>query len=104
MCSLPGPVRPTVLDGCLCNPERDGDVSPSRVAILTPGDTLAASIGCSRDEGRVAVRAEARWLAVGNDGWTTIEPGSVVVVTEGPRPVAYSYVARVVGLVAGSSP
>jgi hypothetical protein len=40
--------------------------------------------------------AEGRWLVVENDSEQLVEPGSVVVVTEGPRPVAYFHVERVV--------
>lgn len=39
--------------------------------------------------------AEARWLVVANEGDQRVESGSVVVVTEGPRPVAYFHVERV---------
>jgi hypothetical protein len=40
--------------------------------------------------------AEGRWLVVENDGEQQVQPGSVVVVTEGPRSVAYFHVERVV--------
>jgi hypothetical protein len=40
--------------------------------------------------------AEGRWLVVENDAEQLVEPGSVVVVTEGPRPVAYFHVGRVI--------
>jgi len=39
--------------------------------------------------------AEGRWLVVENDAEQLVEPGSVVVVTEGPHPVAYFHVERV---------
>lgn len=39
--------------------------------------------------------AEGRWLVVENDGDQLVEPGSVVVVTEGTRVVAYFHVERV---------
>lgn len=40
--------------------------------------------------------AEADWLAVENEGVHWIAGGSIVVVTEGPRPVAYFHVREVV--------
>jgi hypothetical protein len=39
--------------------------------------------------------ATAKWLAVGNEGVYRVNRGSVLVVTEGPRPVAYFHVAEV---------
>ena len=39
--------------------------------------------------------AEGRWLVVQNDGDQLLRPGSVAVVTEGKRPVAYFHVHRV---------
>jgi len=39
--------------------------------------------------------AEGRWLLVANDGDQLVKRGSVVVVTEGVRPVAYFHVHRV---------
>ena len=39
--------------------------------------------------------AEGRWLVVANDGDQLVKQGSVVVVTEGVRPVAYFHVDRV---------
>jgi hypothetical protein len=39
--------------------------------------------------------AEGRWLVVENSDEQLVEPGSVVVVTEGPRPVAYFHVTQV---------
>jgi hypothetical protein len=41
-------------------------------------------------------RAEARWLAVDNDWPYHVQPGSVVVITEGPKPVGYLHVDQVV--------
>lgn len=40
--------------------------------------------------------AEARWLIVENELEQHVEPGSVVVVTEGARAVAYFHVERIV--------
>jgi hypothetical protein len=39
--------------------------------------------------------ATAGWLVAENAGQQSVEPGSVVVVTEGLRPVAYFHVAQV---------
>lgn len=39
--------------------------------------------------------AEGRWLVVQNEGDQLLVPGSVAVVTEGQRPVAYFHVHRV---------
>jgi hypothetical protein len=50
-----------------------------------------------RSAGRKAWRseAEARWLVLDNPDAPRVVPGSVVVVTEGLRPVAYFHVERV---------
>jgi hypothetical protein len=40
-------------------------------------------------------RATAQWLIVVNEGVHRVHRGSVVVVTEGPRPVAFFHVAEV---------
>lgn len=39
--------------------------------------------------------AEGKWLVVPNEGDQLLVPGSVAVVTEGERPVAYFHVHRV---------
>jgi hypothetical protein len=39
--------------------------------------------------------ATARWLVVENDGLQHVQAGSVLVITEGSRPVAYFHVAEV---------
>jgi hypothetical protein len=39
--------------------------------------------------------AEATWLVVENEGDQFLEPGSIAVVCEGYRPVAYFHVQRV---------
>jgi len=41
--------------------------------------------------------AEGRWLIVENSGDQLVQPGSVVVVTEGSRDVAYFHVEQVLG-------
>lgn len=60
------------------------------------GNGLASFVlrGFRRGEWRSA--AEGCWLVVENDAEQLVEPGSVVVITEGPRPVAYFHVERVV--------
>jgi len=39
--------------------------------------------------------AQGRWLVVENEGDQRVEPGSVIVVMEGLRPVAYFHVRHV---------
>ncbi|HET9658016.1 MAG TPA: hypothetical protein VFP72_21870 [Kineosporiaceae bacterium] len=41
--------------------------------------------------------AEGRWLIVDNEGDQSVEPGTVVVCTEGSRIVAYFHVEQVDG-------
>ncbi|MEU0463179.1 hypothetical protein ABZ215_04165 [Amycolatopsis sp. NPDC006131] len=45
--------------------------------------------------GALVTPAEARWLAVENSGPYRIAPGTVVVVSEGPKPVGYFHVEEV---------
>jgi len=61
--------------------------------------TGLASFGLRNFEcGAWVSAAEGRWLIVDNDGDQLVEPGTVVVCTEGPRAVAYFHVERVVDL------
>jgi hypothetical protein len=41
--------------------------------------------------------ATAGWLAVDNAGAQTVQPGSLVVITEGAHQVAYFHVIEVLG-------
>jgi hypothetical protein len=41
------------------------------------------------EPGQWRSKAEGRWLVVENEGAQLVRPGSVVVITEGPTPVAY---------------
>jgi hypothetical protein len=43
----------------------------------------------------MAIRAEGRWLVAGAHGDQLVEPGSVIVVTEGAWVVAYFTVQHV---------
>ena len=47
-------------------------------------------------EGVWVSEAEGRWLVVENDGDQLVQPGSIVVVTEGVRVVAYFHVERLI--------
>lgn len=68
-------------------------------AFVPPHDVhngLASFVLQGFRQGEWRSAAEARWLVVENDAEQLIEPGSVAVVTEGARPVAYFHVERVV--------
>ena len=41
--------------------------------------------------------AEGGWLVIENEGNNWVDVGSIVVVTEGARPVAYFHVREVAG-------
>ena len=58
-------------------------------------DGLASFVLRGFQHGHWRSAAEGRWLVVENDGEQRVEPGTVVVVTEGPRPVGYFHVDRV---------
>lgn len=45
--------------------------------------------------GALVSRAEGAWLALPNSGPQRIQPGTVVVITEGPKPVGYFHVDEV---------
>lgn len=66
---------------------------------LVPPHTVAsglASFGLRNfEDGAWTSPAEGRWLIVDNDAEQLVEPGTVVVCTEGRRVVAYFHVERV---------
>ncbi|MGN2635824.1 hypothetical protein ACWEKT_19385 [Nocardia takedensis] len=61
----------------------------------TPGDGSASVVLRVRDRAAWSSSAAAGWLVVGNEGPHAVRPGSVLVVTEGPRVVAYFHVTDV---------
>jgi hypothetical protein len=68
-------------------------------AFVPPSDVqsgLASIILRGFRHGEWRSAAEARWLAVENEGDQLVEAGTVVVVTEGPKTVGYFTVERVV--------
>ena len=65
-------------------------VPPANVA-----DGLASFVLQGFDPAVLQSPAVGRWLAVANDGVHAIRPGTVVVVTEGPQPVAYFHVEQI---------
>lgn len=56
---------------------------------------LASFVLRGFEDGEWTSTAEGRWLLEENDGEQLVKPGSVVVVTEGARVVAYFHVERV---------
>jgi hypothetical protein len=58
-------------------------------------DGLASFVIRVADRAAWRSTAAATWLVVENQGLHRVEPGTVVIVTEGSRPVAYFHVAEV---------
>jgi peptidyl-tRNA hydrolase len=56
---------------------------------------LASFVVCDFDPSVLRSAANARWLTMPNAGRHEIRPGTVVVVTEGPRAVGYFHVEGV---------
>lgn len=56
---------------------------------------LASFVLRAKDRSAWVSEADASWLVVPNEGLQEVRPGSVVVVTEGSRPVAYFHVRTV---------
>jgi hypothetical protein len=52
------------------------------------GDGSASFVLRGWDPAQWRSPAEGRWLLVENEGDHLVEPGTVVIITEGPRPVA----------------
>ena len=82
-----GPARPT--------PERDFYATTAFVPPHTLATTQATFILRGFDPDQMTSPAEARWLVPGLGDSQTIEPGAVVVVTEGARTVAHFHVDEV---------
>jgi hypothetical protein len=82
-----GPARPTS--------ERDFYATTAFVPPHTSGTTQATFVLRGFDPGRMSSPAEARWLMPGLGEFQTIEPGTIVVVTEGSRTVARFHVEAV---------
>lgn len=62
---------------------------------LTVETGLASFVLRGFEAGAWRSPAEGRWLLVNNEGPYTVQPGSVLVCTEGTRPVAHFHVASV---------
>ncbi|MET8848019.1 hypothetical protein [Amycolatopsis sp. NPDC004625] len=56
---------------------------------------LASFVLRDFEPGASVTSAAGRWLVVGNAGPYLVRAGTVVVVTEGPKPVGYFHVERV---------
>jgi hypothetical protein len=79
-------------------PQPSADIDYAHTAFVPPltVDSGLASFALRNFEaGAWTSAAEGRWLIVENDGDQLVEPGTVVVCTEGPRVVAYFHVERV---------
>jgi hypothetical protein len=61
----------------------------------TIADGLASFVLQDFDPAALRSPAEGRWLAVPNDGVHAIRPGTVVIVTEGARIVAYFHIDQI---------
>ncbi|SED53310.1 hypothetical protein SAMN04489727_8258 [Amycolatopsis tolypomycina] len=55
---------------------------------------LASFVLRGFEPGASVSAAEGRWLTVENSGAFRVEPGTVVVITEGPEPVGYFHIER----------
>ena len=76
-------------------PEDQDYAATAFVPPATVNDGLASFVLRVADRSAWRSEAEGAWLVVENDGLQRVEPGSVVVVTEGPRPVAHFHVRDV---------
>jgi hypothetical protein len=56
---------------------------------------IASFVLCDFDPAVSRSTATARWLTVPNAGIHEVRPGTVVVITEGPKPVGYFHVEGV---------
>lgn len=76
------------------SPERDY-AQTAFIPPTTAKDGLASFVLHGFESGAWKSEAKARWLVVENDGAFRLEPGALVVCTEGLRTVAYFHVAEV---------
>jgi hypothetical protein len=76
-------------------PEDQDYAATAFVPPRTVSDGLASFVVRAADRSAWRSEAAASWLTVGSEGAQSVEPGSVVVVTEGSRPVAYFHVHTV---------
>ena len=70
----------------------------AQVAHVTPHgvhDGSASFVLSGFEPGAPRSSAQGRWLIVENEGPQLVEPGSIVVVTEGPQVVAFFTVSEV---------
>jgi hypothetical protein len=82
-----GPPQPTR--------ERDFYATTAFVPPHTLESTQATFVLRGFDPQHMTSSAEARWLVPGLGDFQTIEPGAVVVVTEGARTVAHFHVGEI---------
>lgn len=79
-------------------PPSDIDRAYAHTAFVPPRtveDGLASFVLHGYEDGAWISSAKARWLVVENEGEFYVQPGTVVVCTEGPRVVAYFTVEQV---------
>lgn len=83
------------LGGRRSGPPASPYAATAYVPPATVADGLASFVLHDFDPAVTRSTAVGRWLAVANDGVYAIQPGTVVVITEGPKPVAYFHVEQV---------
>jgi hypothetical protein len=83
------------LSGPPCTPEDQDYAATAFVPPASVDDGLASFVIRVTDRTTWRSAATACWLAVENEGAFWVDQGTVLVVTEGPKPVAYFHVAEV---------
>jgi len=78
------------------NPPDGSDYVPNAYVPPHGLEGLASIVLRVQDRTAWCSPAAARWLVLDNVGAQEIRPGSVVVITEGPRSVAYFHVTEVI--------
>ncbi|WP_410668273.1 hypothetical protein [Amycolatopsis sp. cmx-4-68] len=79
-------------------PRADSDDDYAANAFVPPRTAdsgLASFVLRDLERGALVSPAKGRWLVVENSGAHRIQPGTVVVITEGPKPVGYFHVEEV---------
>jgi hypothetical protein len=77
-------------------PEDQDYAATAHVPPATVDDGLASFVLRVMDRSAWRSEAAGAWLVIENKGAHRIDQGSVVVITEGVRPIAYFHVHRVV--------
>ena len=77
-------------------PEDQDYAATAYVPPATVGNGLASFVLRVMDRSAWRSEAAGAWLVIENEGAQWIDEGSVVVITEGVRPVAYFHVRQVV--------